>query len=322
MPEIGDVIGGRYRVLARLGAGGMGEVWAAEDAETGAPVAVKMLNPAFAAMARPRMRFLREAGVARAVSHPGIAQVFDVGEHDGAVFVAFERLHGASLATVLRAETRLPLRTFVALMVRLAEVLVETHRAGIVHRDLKPGNLFIHRSVSSDELELKLIDFGVSKLATAVDGLHTQTGSFLGSPRYVSPEHVVAPASVDARSDLWATGVILFEGTTGGYPHRAPDPARALLAIVHQPPIAIDSVRPDLSPGLRSIIRDCLKPKLSRLGSAVELRDRLVDVLRAEDPSLDQTLPPREPERGVSEMTDSLIPETVESLTGARAFSV
>jgi serine/threonine-protein kinase len=313
-----DRIAGSYRLDQRLGRGAWGEVWSAQHVETGARCALKLLHPEHAAETRLKLRFLREALVGRRIAHPGIVRVDDVGEADGAVFIAFERLNGASLETLMRAEDRMPTLWFVGLMKQLGDVLAASHAAGIVHRDLKPANLFIHREEGARAATLKLLDFGVSKILYGDDGLRTQTGSFLGSPRYVSPEHVLSPASVDARSDLWSAGVILFFGLSGTHPHEEANILDLLRAIANEPPASIDTLRPGLDPELRSIVRDCLKPRMSRIASAELLRNRLATVIASGSISIADRLPPRVEDAAIDEgaVTDApIVPETLTSVT-------
>jgi serine/threonine-protein kinase len=291
-------------------------VWSASDEAGGHTCALKFLRAELSGTARLKLRFLREALVASQVDHPGIARVLDVAEDEqGAVFIAFERLDGATLASALRVEPTMPTRLFVDLVRQLAAVLAATHAASIVHRDLKPANLFLHRSKEGG-IALKLIDFGVSKVGFANDGLRTQTGSFLGSPRYVSPEQVLATAGVDARADLWSVAVILFEGLTGRHPHQAADVGGLLLSIAKDPPASVDALRPDLPASLRAVVRDCLKPRLSRIASAKEIQERLGAVLAAHEIPADSRLPAPGSLATLDAETEAApVPETLGSIT-------
>ena len=307
---------GVFELETLLGQGAWGQVWAAKNRGTGASCALKVLHRMHASGVRQRLRFLREALVASSVSHPSLIQVYEVGEADGNVFIAFERLDGAALETLLRTDDRMPVVAFLRLMREVADALGALHDAGMVHRDLKPANLFVHRA-SADRLTMKVLDFGVAKLLAGDDGLRTQTGSFLGSPRYVSPEHVLSPAKVDARTDIWAFGVILFEGLTGTFPHEGRSIAELVRSISRDPPVSIDVLRPALPPALRELVRACLKPRIARVATAREVFERLAEI--DESAVLDpvERLPARPRVVPVTNdaATDEVLPETVGVVT-------
>ena len=271
----------------------MGTVWRATDVETEATCALKFLRPEAAAQAKLRLRFLREGLVASRLRHSGLVDVYDAGEHEGAIFVAFEHLEGASLASVLSADQPPPLRLFLRWMHELADTLCTTHAAGVVHRDLKPANLFVHRSSALGVPTLKVLDFGVSKVAFAEDGLRTRTGSFVGTPRFVAPEQIHSTATVDARADLWSMGAIMFAALTGSFAHDAIDLAKLMLSIANEAPRSIDEVRPDLPAPARALVRDLLKPRPSRIRSAEIVRSRLAAMLEGEAVARDVRLPRR-----------------------------
>lgn len=320
MPKPGDLLAGNYVLRETLGRGAWGEVWSAERIDpahpsvAGEPCAVKLLHPALVLDERALARFVREAAAVRRIVHPNVVRVLELAESGGAVFIAFERLEGASLASVLREPEPMPTQVFLERMVELADVLASSHAAGVVHRDLKPANLFLH--VDARGLRLKLLDFGISKLAQNQDGLHTATSSFLGSPRYMSPEQVLSSATVDEKSDLWSFGVILFEGLTGTYPHRAEDIVDLLRAISHEPPRAIELLRPELDAELRALVRACLRPRISRIASAAEVRDKLAAVLARGAISEAMRLPTRLASTDLShQQLPTLVPETLGAVT-------
>lgn len=258
----------------------MGEVFAAVDQATGLACAVKVLQPRAADAAKAKARFLREAVAAQRVDHPRVVRVLDIGVDDELVYIALERLHGASLDVLLQTRPAMSERVFVAVAYQAADALAAIHDAGIVHRDVKPGNLFVHRPDGGPNLIVKLLDFGISKIV-ADDGLNTASSSFLGSPKYMSPEQVLSAKHVDRRTDLWSLGVILFDALVGYPPHHAVDVASLLLAIGAQPAASIDALRPDLPAGLRKVIRECLRPLRQRLADARAVRDALGAVLVA-----------------------------------------
>jgi len=290
----GRVVAGRYRLVAPIGEGAMGTVWRASDTETEAACALKFLRPEAAAQAKLRLRFLREGLVASRLRHPGLVDVYDAGEHDGSIFVTFELLEGASLASVLGADQPPPLRLFLRWMAELADTLCTTHAAGVIHRDLKPANLFVHRASPLASASLRVLDFGVSKVAFADDGLRTRTGSFVGTPRYVAPEQIHSAATVDARADLWSMGAIMFVALTGVFAHDATDLAKLMLAIANEPPRSIDAVRPDLPAPVRALVRDLLKPRPHRIKTAEVVRARLGEALDGATVARDLRLPGRD----------------------------
>src|SRR5262249_35250612 len=155
----------------------------------------------------------REARASAKINHPNIIDVFDVGSlEDGSLYLVMELLDGMSLAEAFHAEPPLTAQAFVAILLEAARALAAAHAAGIIHRDIKPPNIFLHLDRSTRLASAKLLDFGVSKFTTNEDAFITKTGSVLGSPRYMSPEQTCSSAAADHRSDLWAMGVILFEG--------------------------------------------------------------------------------------------------------------
>ena len=284
----GEVIQGKYRLDKRLGVGGMGEVWRATHTGTGREFAVKFMHAHVAASPVSRDRFAREARASAQINHPSIVDVLDVGEHDeGNLYLVMELLDGLLLVDALAGDPPLSVRDFLAVMHDVAEALAAAHAAGIVHRDIKPENIFLHRDRASGVSVPKVLDFGIGKFAAGSGSNATATGALLGSPRYMSPEQSRSASSVDGRSDLWACGVILFEGLTGTWPHEGDSYSSLILAICTTPPLSIDRMAPALPEALRSIVRDCLQPLDQRLTSAGELAARLAVAL--EDPTLART---------------------------------
>lgn len=288
----GDVVAGKYRLEARLGIGGMGDVWRAVHTGTERPYAIKLMHPSSADTRTARARFMREARASAKINHPNIIDVLDVGEvEDGALFMAMEVLDGISLADAFHAAPPLSVQDFLVIMYETASALAAAHAVGIIHRDIKPGNIYLHRDRGSGFATAKILDFGISKFETAEDSARTKAGSVLGSPRYMSPEQTRSASAVDHRADLWACGVILFEGLTGTWPHEGDSFSALVVAIVMQPPTSIDLMVPDVPEGIRSIVRDCLKPAGERLASAKELAARLAAAL--DDPALARMPLPR-----------------------------
>src|SRR5215470_3499630 len=247
---------GPYEILAPLGAGGMGEVYRARDTRLKRSVAVKVLSSALASDPERRGRFEREAHAIAALSHPHICTIHDIGRENGTDYLVMELLEGETLADRLgRAKARpLPMPDVLRYAIEIADALDKAHRAGIVHRDLKPANIMITKSGA------KLLDFGLAKLkapavpismtaieqATTTGGPKTASGTILGTVHYMSPEQVEG-GDADARSDIWALGVLIYEMATGVRPFEGDSAASIIGAVLKDSPPAISSREP-LSP--------------------------------------------------------------------------
>ena len=283
---VGHVFNGRYRVDAVIGIGGMGTVYRATQIAVDRPVALKVLLPLHAARTALVARFKREARAAGRLQHPNTIRLYDFGEsEDGRLYMVSELLEGETLATRL---ARLGALTAVAAMDVASQVLrslAEAHYLGIVHRDIKPDNLFI---VPHDGGELvKVLDFGMVKLVTGTDrlGQLTQPGIAGGTPAYMSPECAQAQP-VDARSDIYSVGVIVYEMLTGRLPFTGEDAVSAMLAHIHDPvpPLTGEAIPQDL----RHFVYRCLcKNPEQRYRTALEALDALESIVR----SLDRAAP-------------------------------
>jgi serine/threonine protein kinase len=292
----GDVLEEKYRLEKRLGTGGMGEVWSATHLVSGRDFAIKVMHAHAASSVSARQRFSREARVSAKIHHPCVIGIFDVGAtEDGGLYLVMELLEGVTLADVIHGSPTLTLHDFVSVMADTASALVAAHAASIIHRDVKPSNIFLYRDRVTGLYAPKVLDFGISKFTGAHDSNATRAGTVLGSPRYMSPEQTRSAADADARADIWAVGVILFEGLTGTYPHDGDSFSSLVVAICTKPPASIDVLAPAMPESIRSIVRDCLKPLDTRIATAAELTARLEAAL--DDPSLAQVYlpPPRAP---------------------------
>jgi eukaryotic-like serine/threonine-protein kinase len=261
--KVGDTIADKYRIERVLGRGGMGVVVAARHMGLGERVAIKFLLPHVLERKEIVARFLREGRAAAGIRSEHVARVFDVGTlPDGAPYLVMEYLEGQDLGAVVREKGQLPIAEAVAHVLQASEALAEAHAAGTIHRDLKPANLFLTRRADRSAT-IKLIDFGISKLATdkndpASSGGMTGTAVSMGSPHYMAPEQMVSARDVTARADIWSLGAILYCLLTG----KPPFPASSVLA-VHElillgSPKLRDG-RPDAPEGLDRIVARCLQ---------------------------------------------------------------
>jgi serine/threonine-protein kinase len=273
VPAAGDIIAHKYQVERVLGAGGMGVVLAARHLQLGQRVAIKFIRQEYATDGQVVSRFLREAHAAVALSSEHSTRVFDAGLMDGGEpYMVMEYLDGTDLDQVLRREGPMPVVRAVDFLLQACEAIAEAHARGIVHRDLKPSNLFLTRRFDGSPL-VKVLDFGVSKLSTQValsPGDLTSTGTIVGSPHYMSPEQMVSTKDVDALTDVWALGVILYQFLTGRVPFPGETIAEiAIMSATQEPP---PLSRPDVPPQLEAAVLKCLqKDRRARCGSVVEL---------------------------------------------------
>jgi serine/threonine protein kinase len=257
-----------YEIISLLGQGGMGEVYKATDTRLARSVAIKILPAHIADDLIVRQRFEREAQALAALNDPHICAVFDVGRHEGIDFVVMEYLDGQTLADRL-ARGALPIGQALDVAIQIADGLDRAHRQGIVHRDLKPGNIMLTKSGSASSPPVKLLDFGLAKLAASsiqAEGATiaptlaaplTATGAILGTFQYMSPEQVEG-ADADSRSDIFAFGAVLYEMLTGKRAFDGKSQASVIAAILERQPPPVSSVQPVTPPSLDRLVSACL----------------------------------------------------------------
>jgi serine/threonine protein kinase len=296
-PLLGRVLGGRYRLLERLGQGGMGTVYRATHTLMEKPVAVKILRPEMATDAEAIARFHREARSASRLDHDHCIRVTDFGQSDnGHLFLVMELLDGVSLSHVTRRGPVPPARA-AAVGVAVAEALAHAHEQGIIHRDLKPDNVFLARRAKGREI-VKVLDFGLAKLASdsALGPSITRDGTVFGTPEYMAPEQAEGE-KLDGRTDLYALGVILYQLVTGEVPFKSPNFVALLTKQVTEAPQPPRERRPDLDipPGLEVVIMRCLsKRRQDRYATAAEVADALEPFAASDTSQSSLLLPTRE----------------------------
>ncbi len=247
-PLIGQVIADRYQVLALLGAGGMGRVYLAEHVRMGRKSALKVMSPALAATADAISRFNREAANASRINHPNVAQIYDFGEtSDGMLYLAMEYIEGETLTRVIEREGSLSIARAAGIANQAADALSAAHHLGIVHRDLKPENIMLARHIDGSDW-VKVVDFGIAKTTQQSGGSQTVTtvGVSLGTPEYMSPEQL-AGERLDARSDLYALGLVCFNMLTGDLPYPRVTSRETLVKRLTAKPRSLSDVRPDIA---------------------------------------------------------------------------
>jgi eukaryotic-like serine/threonine-protein kinase len=266
-----------YKILRRLGAGGMGEVYLAQDTQLERPVALKVMSAELAKDPNQRKRFRTEAKAASALNHPHICTIYEVGEtENGRPFLAMEYLEGQTLDVILQ-ERRLKPREIIYLGIEIAEALEAAHAQGLVHRDIKPGNIMLDPRAGA-----KVLDFGLAKWVER-DGLggpvssaaQTRTGMLIGTPQYMSPEQVLG-RPLDLRSDIFSLGAVLYELAVGQRPFLGKTVGETINNVVNQPAAPLGLENPAFSPALDLIIFKCLeKDPEKRYASAGELAEDL-----------------------------------------------
>ena len=312
-----------YTVESVLGKGGMGIVYKAQDTKLHRPVALKLLKPELVSNEDRRSRFLREARTAAAVSHPAIAQVYDIDEDGGTTFIAMEYVDGRTVKR-LAAEGELDVLGAVEIALQIADGLAKAHEANIIHRDIKSDNIMVTR-----EGHAKLLDFGLAKLLEAGPGeeekdsfgtvplpqqtltmgqAHTIAGAVLGTVNYMSPEQARGK-DLDPRSDIFSLGVVLYEMVTGELPFKGDSFLDTMHSIAYNEPRAVTLVRKNLPPRLHQIISRCLrKRREDRYPDARALAADLKSLKHDIESGTRLSLPPGQRLRGWLEGLPTVLP--------------
>ncbi len=315
--EPGQILLGKYRIERVLGMGGMGVVVAATHVTLEERVAIKFLLPQALTNGEAVARFLREARAAVRIKSEHVARVTDVGQLEtGAPYMIMEYLDGADLGTVAQRRGPFAIDDAVECLLQACEAIAEAHALGIVHRDLKPANLFLVTRADGTP-SVKVLDFGISKVtgmaASGSDLSMTKTTTVMGSPLYMSPEQMASSRDVDARTDIWALGAILYELLTGTVPFQADTITQLCVMILQQAPPSLRALRPDAPEGLERVILRCLdKDRNRRFATVAELAHALAPFaprrarlsiervsrviegagLGGSQPNLDESMPP------------------------------
>jgi serine/threonine protein kinase len=273
-PDLPVLGADRFEIQERIGAGGMGTVYKAVQKSVGRSVAVKVLSSEYASNAAGVARFVREATVVSRLVHPNIVSMIEFGrDPEGNLLLVMELLEGEPLRQTLRRERRLPPWRAVQIAMQVLAALRVAHAAGVVHRDLKPENIFITNVDGADHA--KVLDFGVAKMLQHEVGHETTAGSLVGTLKYMAPEQIAGDPP-DARVDLYALGVLLYEMLGGALPYEHKERVALLRAILNDPPVPLSNRGPDLPQGLCDLVmRAISKLTIDRVQSADEFRSLL-----------------------------------------------
>jgi serine/threonine protein kinase len=281
----GRIIAGKYLVERAIGEGGLGTVLRAKHVQLDQPVAIKHVRPA--EIARPGVveRFLREARLAAKIKNEHAVKVQDVDlVESGVPYMVMEFLEGQDLAQMV-LEKPLSIDRAIDYLLQACEALAEAHALGIVHRDLKPANLFLAQRPGGSTM-VKVLDFGISRIASDREARVTRIDERVGTPEFMSPEQLNGARDIDARSDIWSLGVMLYELLTGKLPFLGEDLPQLCVSILTKPPVPLSAVHADTTPELEQVVTRCLeKDREKRYHNIAELAQDLAALWEGESPS-------------------------------------
>ncbi|MBN1652722.1 MAG: protein kinase [Deltaproteobacteria bacterium] len=293
-PLLGTVLQDRYRIVSRLGEGGMSVVYVVEHTLIGRRLALKVLDPSLANNANAISRFYREARAAAAIDDEQIVEVVDVGKLDnGSPYMLMELLNGRDLRKELEATGPMTIERAVAIAIHCCRALGKAHRKGVVHRDIKPENVFITQRSDGSEL-IKILDFGVSKMVESgtdlKNGSLTRTGTAIGTPHYMSPEQINGTRDIDPRADIYAMGVVLFEMLANRIPFEATNYPLLVMKIMNEQPPSLMGLRSDIPPELDQVVQRALSRKRdARFSSMADFAEALAPFSNSSVPQLTQS---------------------------------
>ncbi len=269
----GATLGGRYRIISTLGAGGMGVVYKAHDLELDDVVALKMLRPGVLLDAEQLDRLKSEIKLARRITHPNVLRTFDFGEVDGRPYISMEYVRGLTLRYLLGETARVPYSAALRIARQLSAGLAAAHEVGVLHRDIKPENLILEANGNA-----KLMDFGIARPSRRAEPGHTQPGTFIGTPNYCAPEQLTGE-DVDERGDIYACGVVMSETFCGGLPFTGSNTMEIYQAQMRDEPILPSRLWPEIPPELEAVILRCLRrDRDERYATARDLNAALTEL--------------------------------------------
>lgn len=291
---IGQTLDGKYYIEAKIGEGGMGAVYRARHLLMDTQLAIKVLHPSLVSDATSVARFQREAQAMARIRHSNAIAVTDFGITENQInYIVMELFEGESLRKILEREKKLPYATAISIARQVCGALEAAHRSSVIHRDIKPENIFLSLQPDGSYFA-KVIDFGIAKIVTDTSKGGpplTRQGMIIGSPHYLSPEQCTGQ-ELDARSDIYSLGIVLFEMLTGRVPFTAVTPVAVALLHANEPPPSLRSISPEIPKALDDLVlRALAKSKEDRPTSAHEFAEELARVARLVSPSFDPVSP-------------------------------
>ncbi|MEY4513507.1 MAG: hypothetical protein RLZZ450_5629 [Pseudomonadota bacterium] len=276
VPAVGAVLGNKYRVIAAIGAGAMGTVFRAQNIVTGKQVALKWMHPHIAANPDSSTRLLREAQAASRLSHPNVIDVYDFIQDENTLFLVMELLQGETLRAYLLRNRQPKISEFIALLTPALAGVAAAHEQGVIHRDLKPDNIFLVQTPGALLPTAKVVDFGVAKLDGDQGLTLTGTGAAVGTPIYMSLEQLRGDKNIDARTDVYAFGVMLYEAIAGQLPYSASTLSGLAIKVLTTEPVSLKTLRPDVPTSLTRVVDWAIaKRREDRLSSVRGLMQEL-----------------------------------------------